>query len=698
MSNRLTAPVVNAPSEEVPNIGRISAVIIYFVVFAAAMTAGMTAFRIGLGSSILPGISALAALGFTLAVPVALLSLMLKRQPSLEILAGPLMAVGMIVFFGLSYFGAVGLWLTLAAAIAACARLGWLARGHGGTRCWLVLLGFVLVFLLCFVGLAGTRYASFVADFLALGGRASGDVYYHWSITNALRYFGSVAIGVDGLNPVKYYPLSHFAAARVAEMAGSGTSLAFIFARAVFLVPLCLAAWSLAALNFDRQRRMGPAMVATLFCLVMVLVQSMGNALADDFFDSESHVLGLAILGLVLPAALHAMRPAANLRADIILWALLIGCLALATAAKVTTGFIILVLLGYVALRGQYKRPVFMVALWVLSAAIAYLIYRQVISSDSVGTLDASIAANFGLDEEWYYPVLKYSLAMLAVFVLVATRPAGTGTWAELRAGRLPLLEILGVVVIACTLPLLFLPMPAGSHFYVIHPQVWVGIAIVVAIGCPWVAAEAAAIRQPGWRRRLLVGATAILVIVMLREPVPDFVMDRWSRMIAQSSFVRTGDPSFYLSRKKKPVRDGMKRSLPLLTTATYYWPEPRSFVVGGLAAELAALRATHDVQLAAYVSPKADDFWSLTDNCFIQPMMLFGMTAVPLIDGLPPLSTGCGQQQTISYGFSTLPVRTSDDPLDDAALCALAAQRGFSVVARIESLAQVDRVLTCTP
>ncbi|WP_374373251.1 hypothetical protein [Dongia sp.] len=582
----------------------------------------------------------------------------------------------------------------MVAAIAATIRLAWLARPEMQRQVWLTALGFVLVFILYVVGLAGTRYGSFVADYLALGGRASADVYYHWSITNALRYFEQVAIGIDGLHGIKYYAMVHFIGARIADMSGGDSGWTFVLTRALFVTPLCLAACTLIALTFDRTESRRPATLAFLVTLLVFLYECFGR----DFFDSESHILGLAFFALLVPTAFYVMTRPLGRNLAWIAWAALLFCLALTTASKVTTGFVALALLGYVALRAYHKRPLVMLAIWASSVTTAYLVYRQVIDSGVIGSLNADIAGNFGIDWRWYYPILHYSLSALALLALLVSARMDGSIWLQFRQGKLPLLEVLGVVLVAATLPALLFPIPAGGGYYMTHPQMWVALPILLTIGIPLLARELPAFKRGAWHRSLIALGIVAAMAAALVEHVPDVFMERLAQMFSQASFVRTDDPSFFESRKKKAVRDDMKRTFPLLRTSSYYWPERRPLVMENLVAELKALRQTHGNSLAAYASPKAQDFWALTDNCFVSSMMLFGMSAVPLVDGLPPLSTGCAEQQTVSYGFSTAARRTSDEPLDDTALCQLAKSRGFDVVARIENLGAVDRVVTCAP
>lgn len=671
---------------------RISIVILYFLLFATALALGIAGFRIGLDFDGWTSVVALSALTFTLATPTALLSFLGSDRRSVELILGPAAILALFAFLGLSFLGAAGLVVTMAAAIAALLRLVWVARRGARGSVWLAGAGFALVFVPYFVGLAGTRYGSFVADYLALGGRASADAYFHWSLTNALRYFGEVAIGIDGLHGIKYYPMAHFVSARIAELAGGDSGWAFILTRAIFITPLCLAACALIALAFDRKASRRPATLAFLVTLLVFLYECFGR----DFFDSESHILGLAFFALLVPTAFQAMIPIADRRLAWFIWIAFLFCLAVITATKVTTGFVALCLFGYVALRAYYKKPLAMLAIWASSAAIAFLVYRQVIDTSMVAALNADIPGNFAVDWRWYYPILHYSLSALALLALLVSARMDGSIWLQLRQGKLPLLEVLGVVLVAATLPALLFPIPAGGGYYMTHPQMWVALPILLTIGIPLLARELPAFKRGAWHRSLIALGIVAAMAAALVEHVPDVFMERLAQMFSQSSFVRTDDPSFFESRKKKAVRDDMKRTFPLLRTSSYYWPERRPLVMENLVADLKALRQTHGNSLAAYASPKAQDFWTLTDNCFVSSMMLFGMSAVPLVDGLPPLSTGCAEQQTVSYSFNTATKRTSDEPLDDTALCRLAVSRGFDVVARIESLAAIDRVVTC--
>ena len=686
-------PPIIEPPENVRYLTRSSVVILYFILFSAVLALGIVGYRVGLGSDISLILCALSALTFTLALPVAVLSINPPERSVLELAVGPAIVASLLIFLGLSFLGRAGAFIAVASAFAALVRLVWLSRAHVVGSFWHAIICFLIIFILYFVGLAGSRYGSFIADYLALGGRASADVYYHWSIVNALRYFNQVAIGVDGLLGVKYYPMAHFVAARLAAMSNADSSgMAFIVMRAIYFTPLCLTAWSLMALSIDQRQSHEPITTAFRMSLLIFLYDSFGR----DFFDSESHVLGLAFLGLIVPSALYAMNPIKNKRFELLIWGALIFCLALVTATKVTTGFIVLVLLGYAALRAFYQRPVLLLAIWSLATATAFVVYRHVISSMSVGTLNASISENFGLDLHWYYPMAHYSITIAAIGALILVAKSAGPVWPQLRHGKIPLLELLVVVLIASTLPALFIPIPAGSGYYMTHPQMWVALPIFIVIGVPFLVRKFSRLGNNGAMRSFPAwGLLAALVVVTMVHAAL-FFFDRTAQAVSQSTFVRTGDASFYASRKRKAVEQDMERALPLLLHSSYYWPNLHPMMLKNLVDQLKDLRAAHGNEISAYVSPQAREFWNLTDNCFVSSMLPLALTGIPLIDGLPPMTTGCQLKPNISYGFEIAGRRSSDAPVNDVVLCDMAKRRGFSKVVRIENTISDARIVRC--
>ena len=677
-------------TDDAVDLGRLSRLILCIIALAAGIAASICGLRIGLDTRIWAPFCAWIVVTFILAAPVAVLSLLSLEREARSALVGSAIAATVLIMLGLSALGVLGLALITLGAAFGLARLLQLQRLAPSRKSWPAVISFLALFLAYFIALAGTRYASFIADFLALTGRASADVYFHWSIANALRFFGHLAIGINGLTDLPYYPLSHILAERVASLAGSDTGFGFIANRAVVIVPLCLAAFAQAALAFDAERQLRPSVIACLVGLVVLC----NDAFIGSSYDSESHILGLAFLGLTLPALRYAMRPVTSFRLTTVIWLGLLLCLACATVSKVTTGFIILTLIGYVALRSTWRRPLVLVGLWLAALAVAYLLFHKVAPTNAISAKLGSIIGNFRVDESWLNPVRYYCLAAVTLILLILSARRDGGFRARLRGGQLPLVELLLVAVAASTLPCLLLPIYAGAY-YMINPQAWVAVPIAVVVGYPLLRQGYATLRQ-GITPRRLAGAIVVLAFggLVLVE-FAGFLKLRLAQAVSQETFIRTGDGSFFADRKKNTVLKDLGRSVPYLASASYYRPDHLNLPALKIVSDLRQLREAQGNDLIAYLSPHAQDYWSLSENCFSKSMLIFGASGVPLIDGLPPLSTQC-DRDAVAYGFFLVTKRSNDDPRSDDDVCRLALAQGFHAVARIESLAGVDRVVQC--
>ena len=120
--------------------------------------------------------------------------------------------------------------------------------------------------------------------------------------------------------------------------------------------------------------------------------------------------------------------------------------------------------------------------------------------------------------------------------------------------------------------------------------------------------------------------------------------------------------------------------------------------------ATMAALRIVRSAKqdftgrLAIYIPQTNREFWRIPigsdDACMRGSLFVPALTGVPLVDGMPPLACGV----MIRYLFGFFPQRTSDDPLDDEALCVKTRDRGLDAVYRLSSLSDPteNRLLRC--
>ncbi|MCE7897374.1 MAG: hypothetical protein DYH19_11480 [Gammaproteobacteria bacterium PRO8] len=99
----------------------------------------------------------------------------------------------------------------------------------------------------------------------------------------------------------------------------------------------------------------------------------------------------------------------------------------------------------------------------------------------------------------------------------------------------------------------------------------------------------------------------------------------------------------------------------------------------------------------AAYLAVDSD-YWPLVSDCDGKVTFPMSMAGVPAIYGYLPVQSACPQQFSLrGYGgWGAAPETRSD--ISDEEICGRAREKGFSVVLRIDSLADRsrDRKITC--
>jgi hypothetical protein len=241
-----------------------------------------------------------------------------------------------------------------------------------------------------------------------------------------------------------------------------------------------------------------------------------------------------------------------------------------------------------------------------------------------------------------------------------------------------------------------------GAHYFTAVQTWWcfaAALALLPAASERVVGFVGRTMPRSGAARRFAAVALYLVPVILLLVNLGSLVKDQGRQAIAASLLVRTHDLSFYTDDKKRVVREDVRRGGDMLTEDAFWHPASTATPARPLVDALQRLRHRYGTALAAYASPDARAFWNLRPSCPGKPLLLFGLTSVPLLDGLPPLWTGCAFNSRAIYGLETIPVRQSDTPLDDNALCQRAKARGFSFVYRIEDIAALDRnrLLSCS-
>lgn len=644
--------------------------------------------------------TALLWLAFMLFAPLALMRRLAATPATDAMLYAPGCLLALIVLLAVSYLGMAGTILLSCATLAAAVELrgaliGALPSSPSRLGRWLFLL---IVGLLLVLQLGGTKYTSFIADFVAEYGRANNDVYYHWNLVNGLRWFGVFGIGVDGVVPVTYYPTVHLITVRLAEAAEATTGVAFIALRAVFLAPLMLAGFATMSLVMDRSGRLGGVTALALLIALVLVGDKYINA-----FDSESFTLGLLLLswGAVALGDL-GNTPQASARHRLVSWSSVIVLLVVLGLTKSSVSLIFLCLAGYIDLRQNWRRPLPLLGLGLLLLAIAGTLLYLVAPRGTIGGTGGSIADNFRAGGNWGSALVTYATALFALCLGVI---AASGVRAFLRnlvLGRAMQLELMIGCVAAATVPALLFVMVDGGAVNFTGAQVTWCAAVAVAL------LPAASDKLQNYAARIkpgvvfanrLAGVLLYLVpIALLLSVVGSLVKNQGNQAIAASLLIRTQDLTYYTDDKRRLANADAHRGRALLMQPAFWHPASISTPTGALLHALRELRGRYGQDLAAYVPPDNKAFWNFRNSCPGKSLLLFALSSVPLLDGLPPLWTGCVLNERTLYGMETIAPRRSDVPLDDSTLCNLAKARGFGVVYRIEDLAALDRnrVLTC--
>jgi hypothetical protein len=685
-------------------VGRMTSLAIAGLLTGLIAALGMSIVRIGFSGNGPAMATAVIWLAFLLFAPLALLRRAATDPRSQQFLVGPSYLLAFVVVVAASYLGLIGTVLLALSIVLACVDLRWARRPASASSrgqavaAWIALLVMALLFTL---ELAGTKYGSFIADLTAEYGRASNDIYYHWSLANALRWFGAVGIGVDGIVPVAYYPSVHLLAVRLAEAAGSDIGLAFIALRAIFLAPLMLVGFAGLALVMDRTGKLQGAWALAVLMTISLTI----SVLHRGTFDSESFVLGLLFFAwgaTTLMAISQGTESGQTDRAKIAAWLTATILVAITCVTKSSVGLILLCLAGYVALRIFWRRPAYFIGLGALLTVIGGISLYLVAPRGTTSLSGGSIAENFHLDNDPIRPLVIYGAGIVAIALAMLAASGPRALWSSLRAGREMRIELLLGCVAAATIPALVFAMVDRGARYFTDVQIWFGAAVLIATIPP----AADRLKLILGRRRAtapLAWAAApalfyLLPILLLAITLPDFIKERGTQAISASLLVRTGDLSYYTDDKKRIVNADAKRGRHLLAEPAFWHPAISATPLGPLVGALRALRGEHGTRLAAYAPPTDTAFWNLRPSCPGKPLTLFALAAVPLLDGLPPLWSKCAFGDRAIYGLETIPARTSDNVLDEAALCKLAATRGFSMIYRIESLDDLarNRLVTC--
>ena len=608
------------------------------------------------------------------------------------LLFGPMVFAAGLVALGLTYFGPVGTWGIVAIAAVSAAPVVWAAVRTTSIRSaalWLCLLGFSAALL--GLDFAGTKYAGFFADQLALFGRTDGDQFYQGALVASILNFGFPTTAIDGLQPLRYHVGFDWVTARVlADVSGDAIS-AVVASKIFFLVPLAWFAMGLAAgvwrAALMPQIRIAP--LAAVGSLVLFLLVATYFDVGNIVYESESMLTGAAFGLLVFPGVLLlALDPEAprNWRMIAIavcglsLWPLAAG--KISTAVVFGSVFGVAMLLAY----GLRKAEFWLAALLSVLAFGAGLLMFSDPRSEGADWTGPTYYFEYGFDRgNWLLPIAFHVETILALLLLWRL-------WSDLGAARRHALVALLVGTAAANLPVLLVRVENGGAAYFLYAQAWLATTVNVALFAPfWIKA----MRQLRSIRPWLPAGVAMLLVVGLIVQSASYATWRFNGFVSESALLRTGDRSYYADDKKRVWREDRKRALNdigLLGVLTGPPPQPYG---AELANKLRTLRTELGTSAAVFVPAENGAYWAMARDCDAKSLFPVALAGLAQVLGYYADQDACGQNYAY-FGFPPPPAQPALNQAPET-VCRRAVEAGFQKVIWVASMAAADvRVIPC--
>ena len=595
--------------------------------------------------------------------------------------------------------GSTGLWLLLPLGAVAAAGLGtgaassWrLIRAHPFT----LILGAPAFALVRFIAVNGGQMTHIYAPEFMLLGQPYLDTSFHAALTEMLRNFGIVSVGLDGLAPQFHHIGSHLWLGSVASIFDLPAIDLYPMAFQIFAVP-CFTFFFLLAVAYLQRANLRQPVMLIVAALIVSFISSW--FFLDKLLLSESYLFALIVFLSAVPLLFVLLsREEPSIAASILCLGaagfLAVVLFTLKVPAGVMWAAAVAVVLVRRATGPRWRNTVLaMIALTAVGAGLILLV---------VGLMSSRSLWSFVSPFDFAGGSKKYFLSDLAIIALVAimvTLSRFNGSY-----GRGEAAGLLGILLVLGALPGSIFAL-SNSAYYFANIVAW--LALVLAAG------QLAYLLESSAERRRLVGTGAIVLLILVVGADPD----RYKRL------------SIYLQRVavlQEFGRDG----------EVVEWPRKRSLsqslaVIGDAgssivtrAAHLEALfpdnvsaalektpgamfvrqvkdaRAASPAPLAVFVPPDDLTFWTLNRDCRAQPFFIPALTGVPMILGLHPHGRALHCVLDSTYGFGQYGNSSHSIRLEPEAICAQARARGFERVLILESPnpSAGNRIVVCSP
>jgi hypothetical protein len=553
------------------------------------------------------------------------------------------------------------------------ARLSWRSLAVIVLTC--IVLGF-------HVFTAQGLHGAFLPELMTLG-RFSGDPYLHAAIASMIRYHGVPSVGLDGVVPFQYHAGSHHWFAAIGGATGADSAQAYMVGRSVFMLPALYLALFVTALCLRRTRPYDASFLVVVTTVILTMID--GAKLDQYTYRSESEVFGIIVLLLALPLLGEII--AHGERSSEVPWSRLwpwLPIILLAGWVKASVGVILAIVVSYALLRTA-RRPLAIGALATLALAAAL----------SVRGLRGGMGEFFMIRPLGFllsgYSLVTLSLVFAFGLAAAVALPGLRRRWLD---SPLSWEQLVLVTAASAAVPVLVL-----SHFaawYFVDALLWFTLAVLLARlsrdslthlwrflraldAGPIVIGLAVTISAATMLRAFTPGG----LVGVTRELLSGLDVEERHRLVPDGPMLR---PLFVRSLTRHHVLFG---------------PEFRDAIGRSYGARVVAL-IRHEVDregrsaLAVFVPPENVRFWRYAVDCQSQPLFIPALAAVPMLQGLPPISGDCRLPRM--FGYADYGPSSRSTAVDDAELCRHARGRGLQrvLVLRDVDAPQANTTMRC--
>ena len=564
-----------------------------------------------------------------------------------------------------------------------------------GGKTFIILLSAVFVLLL-------TAPVRLYLPEAMLMGLSSPDAYYHATLAQMVLHHGVFSIGADGLDRNRYHFLSHFIAAGLSKTSGLSVPLVYAYWGAIGLKLAPLSAFFYASLFFFR-----PDMGTSRQTLFWTLLFAWLAVVLTGAPESESYMLGVALLVSALPLLLLLMSPGEKITA--VAGVIAILAVMLCAAGKISFGFYGGIALAIAAWhhRGDKRALAVLGAGLLLLAGFAYFFILaanggmtgadwRILASSYLMYLNWRTLASYGLLILVillliYRPAITYKAEVGGANLRLETAPPSNTPPSSLRQAIDWFLSADGVLqfailaLLGCVAVLLTQPIGDDMEYFSLPLYAVAIILLPFAIG----ARSAFSVSNV-----VVKWAAGILLAINIIPRVEPFEADMHKTLLdIQTAALGKTSASHPLSAAIKDALHAHKP--PLYVLEQQIASSPRAHLV----TELRQRADRAQGQLAVQVSPDATEIWEWAKPgtpiwCTAGHLVVPAETGILEIRSVAPdkVERQCMPPNMAWYGYGKQQDSHRSLPLGDEKLCSLARAMKVTEVYRLTSYSDLSR------